>query len=104
MAPTPASGVPECWARLAPASPPILRGMKTTDRLEEMRAKAAIGGGQQRNAQQHAEGELTAREGIDLVLDEGSFTQIDAFVLARPTELIADDDPVLGDGGVNRVG
>ncbi|HVD51117.1 MAG TPA: carboxyl transferase domain-containing protein, partial [Candidatus Udaeobacter sp.] len=61
--------------------------MKTTDRLGEMRAKASLGGGEQRIAQQHAKGKLTARERIDLVLDEGSFTELDAFVLARPTEL-----------------
>src|SRR5467141_4162166 len=78
--------------------------MKTTDRLQEMRAKAAIGGGEQRIAQQHAKGKLTARERIDLVLDEGSFTELDAFVLARPTELIADDERVMGDGVVTGFG
>jgi len=72
-----------------------------------MRAKAALGGGQQRIAQQHAKGKLTARERIDLVLDEGSFTELDAFVLARPTELIPDDERVMGDGvvtGFGRIG
>jgi len=78
--------------------------MKITDRLQEMRAKAAIGGGEQRIAQQHAKGKLTARERIDLVLDEGSFTELDAFVLARPTELIADDERVMGDGVVTGFG
>jgi acetyl-CoA carboxylase carboxyltransferase component len=78
--------------------------MKTTDRLQEMRAKAAVGGGEQRIAQQHAKGKLTARERIDLVLDEGSFTELDAFVLARPTELIADDERVMGDGVVTGFG
>jgi acetyl-CoA carboxylase carboxyltransferase component len=78
--------------------------MKTTDRLQEMRAKAAIGGGEQRIAQQHAKGKLTARERIDLVLDEGSFTELDAFVLARPTELIPDEERVMGDGVVTGFG
>jgi acetyl-CoA carboxylase carboxyltransferase component len=78
--------------------------MKTTDRLAEMRAKASIGGGQQRIAQQHAKGKLTARERIDLVLDEGSFTELDAFVLARPTELIPDEERVMGDGVVTGFG
>jgi acetyl-CoA carboxylase carboxyltransferase component len=78
--------------------------MKTTDRLAEMRAKASLGGGKQRIAQQHAKGKLTARERIDLVLDEGSFTELDAFVLARPTELIADEDRVMGDGVVTGFG
>src|SRR5437867_11868722 len=78
--------------------------MRTTDRLSEMRAKASLGGGEQRIAQQHAKGKLTARERIDLVLDEGSFTELDAFVLARSTELIADDERVMGDGVVTGFG
>src|SRR5438067_12236509 len=69
-----------------------------------MRATASLGGGQQRIAQQHAKGKLTARERIDLVLDEGSFSELDAFVLARPTELIADDERVMGDGVVTGFG
>jgi propionyl-CoA carboxylase beta chain len=78
--------------------------MKTTDRLTEVRAKAALGGGKQRIEQQHAKGKLTARERIDLVLDEGSFTELDAFVLARPTELIPDEERVMGDGVVTGFG
>jgi len=78
--------------------------VKITDRLTEMRAKASLGGGEQRIAQQHAKGKLTARERIDLVLDEGSFTELDAFVLARSTELIADDERVMGDGVVTGFG
>src|SRR5213595_2997196 len=78
--------------------------MKTTDRLSEMRAKASVGGGEQRIGKQHAKGKLTARERIDLVLDEGSFTELDAFVLARPTELIADEERVMGDGVVTGFG
>ena len=78
--------------------------MKTTDRLTELRANAALGGGKQRIEQQHAKGKLTARERIDLLLDEGSFTELDAFVLARPTELILDDERVMGDGVVTGFG
>ncbi len=78
--------------------------MKTTDRLTEVRAKAALGGGKQRTEQQHAKGKLTARERIDLLVDEGSFTELDAFVLARPTELIPDDERVMGDGVVTGFG
>jgi propionyl-CoA carboxylase beta chain len=69
-----------------------------------MREKAALGGGKQRIEQQHAKGKLTARERIDLVLDDASFTELDAFVLARPTELIADDERVMGDGVVTGFG
>src|SRR5438309_751023 len=93
-----ACGMPT--GRAALSSPP----MRTTDRLSEMRAKAALGGGEQRIAQQHAKGKLTARERIDLVLDEGSFTELDAFVLARPTELIPEDGRVMGDGVVTGFG
>src|SRR5512132_617512 len=78
--------------------------MKTTDRLEEMRRKAALGGGDTRIQQQHAKGKLTARERIELLLDEGSFTELDAFVMARPTELIAGDERVMGDGVVTGFG
>src|SRR5437899_276621 len=86
--------------RAALSSPTI----KTTYRLQEMRVKAAGGGGEQRIAQQHAKGKLTARERIDLVLDEDSFMELDAFVLARPTELIPDDERVMGDGVVTGFG
>src|SRR3989442_10589846 len=78
--------------------------VKITDRLTELRAKAALGGGKQRIEQQHAKGKLTARERIDLLLDEGSFTELDAFVLARPTELIPDDERAMGDGVVTGFG
>ncbi len=65
-------------------------------RLEAMRARAREGGGRVRIDAQHARGKLTARERIDLLLDPGSFVEIDAFVTARG----ADDDPeaILGDG------
>ena len=67
-------------------------------RLDAMRARAQEGGGQVRVDAQHARGKLTARERIELLLDPGSFVEIDAFVTARG----ADDDPdaVLGDGVV----
>ena len=68
------------------------------DRLRGMRARAVEGGGQDRIDAQHARGKLTARERIDLLLDAGSFVELDAFVTARGS----DDDPdaVLGDGVV----
>src|SRR5256885_13589576 len=93
-----ACGMPT--GRAALSSPP----MRTTDRLSEMRAKAALGGGEQRIAQQHAKCKLTARERIDLLLDEGSFTELDAFVMARPSELIADEERAMGDGVVTGFG
>ena len=78
--------------------------MKPTERLEEMRRKAAVGGGETRIEQQHAKGKLTARERVDLLVDEGSFTELDAFVLPRPSELVSDDERVMGDGVVTGFG
>jgi len=69
-----------------------------------MRRRAARGGGEQRIEQQHAKGKLTARERIDLLLDEGSFTELDAFVLPRANELVADADRAVGDGVVTGFG
>ena len=69
-------------------------------RLESMRAQALLGGGEARIAQQHARGKLTARERIELLLDDGSFVELDAFVTHRSTAFGLDDDVVLGDGVV----
>src|SRR3989442_4079565 len=80
------------------------RPMKPRERLAALRAKSALGGGEERIQQQHAKGKLTARERIELLLDEGSFSELDAFVIARPTELIADEDRVMGDGVVTGFG
>jgi propionyl-CoA carboxylase beta chain len=63
-----------------------------------------VGGGEVRIQQQHAKGKLSARERVDLLLDDASFTELDAFVMARPTELIPDDERVIGDGVVTGFG
>jgi len=65
-----------------------------------MRARAALGGGEARIAQQHAKGKLTARERVDLLLDDGSFTELGAFVTARSD----DEGAPLGDGVVTGFG
>jgi propionyl-CoA carboxylase beta chain len=69
-------------------------------RLEQMRAEALLGGGATRIERQHASGKLTARERLDLLLDPGSFTELDAFVTHRATEFGLDENHVLGDGVV----
>ena len=61
--------------------------MAKSERLDEIRRTAAAGGGEERIQQQRAKGKLTARERLDLLVDEGCFTELDAFVMARPTEL-----------------
>jgi propionyl-CoA carboxylase beta subunit len=67
-------------------------------RLQELRARALLGGGQTRIDQQHSRGKLTARERIELLLDSESFIELDAFVTARGDG--DDPDAALGDGVV----
>ena len=69
-------------------------------RLEQMRAEAMQGGGPVRVERQHAWGKLTARERLDLLLDPGSFVELDAFVTHRATEFGLDRQHFLGDGVV----
>ena len=62
---------------------------KHLDRLEELRrrnAEAEEGGGAERRERQHKEGKLSARERIDLLLDEGSFEELDKFVRHHCTD------------------
>jgi propionyl-CoA carboxylase beta chain len=70
------------------------------ERLERMRAEAQQGGGPVRIERQHAWGKLTARERLDLLLDPGSFVELDAFVTHRATEFGLDRQHFLGDGVV----
>ena len=57
--------------------------------LERRREDARAGGGARRVAAQHAKGKLTARERVDLLLDDGSFEEFDMFVAHRCTTLPA---------------
>ncbi len=68
------------------------------ERLHRMRAEALLGGGLVRIERQHAWGKLTARERLDLLLDPGSFVELDAFVIHRATEFGLDKQHFLGDG------
>ena len=68
--------------------------------LLEKREKALLGGGKQRIADQHQKGKLTARERIDLLLDEGSFEEIGMFVQHRSTDFGLDKQKFPGDGVV----
>lgn len=69
-----------------------------TARLLDLRAEAMLGGGLNRIEQQHARGKLTARERLELLLDPGSFVELDAFVMSRSTAFGLEG--VLGDGVV----
>ncbi len=68
--------------------------------LDQMRAEILLGGGAARIDRQHSQGKLTARERLDLLLDAGSFVELDAFVMHRATEFGLADNHVLGDGVV----
>ncbi len=68
--------------------------------LENRRAIARAGGGQRRVEAQHKRGKLTARERIELLLDEGSFEEFDMFVRHRCTDFGMQDDRPAGDGVV----
>ncbi len=60
--------------------------MSTADKLDHLRTlreESHQGGGAERLEQQHARGKLSARERLDLLLDEDSFTELDAFVTHR---------------------
>jgi len=78
--------------------------VKPSEHLEALRARALQGGGQRRIERQRAKGKMTARERLDLLLDEGSFAELDRFVQARPNELAADEERFLGDGVVTGSG
>ena len=68
--------------------------------LELRRQTARLGGGQKRIDSQHAKGKLTARERIELFLDEGSFEEFDMFVAHRCTDFGMEEDRPYGDGVV----
>ncbi len=69
-------------------------------RLAELRAQAELGGGEERIAAQHGKGKLTARERLDLLVDEGSFREFDRFVTHRTSEFGLAEKKFLGDGVV----
>src|SRR6266700_3369207 len=70
------------------------------DTLAELRAGAKLGGGKKRIEAQHARGKLTARERIELLLDKGSFEELDMFVEHRSIEFGMEKTKVPGDGVV----
>jgi propionyl-CoA carboxylase beta chain len=86
------------WRKTVPSNDERLR------RLAELRAQARLGGGSARIERQHAAGKLTARERLDLLLDPGSFVELDAFVTHRATDFGLAEQRILGDGVVTGYG
>lgn len=74
------------------------------EKLLKQREKAQEGGGLDRIEKQHALGKLTARERIELLLDEGSFEEFDMFVSHRCTNFGIDSRHFPGDGVVTGYG
>ncbi|OOY12943.1 methylmalonyl-CoA carboxyltransferase [Thioclava marina] len=68
--------------------------------LEHRRAEARLGGGEKRIEAQHKKGKLTARERIELLLDEGSFEEFDMFKTHRCTDFGMEESKPYGDGVV----
>ena len=74
------------------------------DQLEKKRAAARLGGGEKRIAAQHSKGKLTARERLEVLLDEGTFEEWDMFVEHRCVDFGMQDQKIPGDGVVTGYG
>ncbi|MEM7242507.1 MAG: acyl-CoA carboxylase subunit beta [Pseudomonadota bacterium] len=68
------------------------------EELADKREQARLGGGQRRIDAQHAKGKLTARERLDVLLDEGSFEEYDMYKTHRCTDFGMDEQTIPGDG------
>jgi len=83
------------------------RETTTQDQIDELRRQALLGGGRERIETQHNKGKLTARERVNLLLDAGSFEEIDPFVRHRVTDFGMEKHRYPGDGvvtGHGRIG
>lgn len=74
------------------------------NRLEELNRQAEKGGGDARIEKQHSVGKLTARERIDLLLEKGSFIELDKLVTHRCTDFGMEKQKISGDGVVTGYG
>jgi len=77
------------------------------EHLKRLEAEAEAGGGAQRREREHKAGKLTARERVDLLLDEGTFEELDKFVRHRSTDFGMEEQRPAGDGfvtGYGRIG
>src|SRR5213592_4786831 len=72
--------------------------------LQQRRAQSELGGGAERIAAQHEKGKMTARERLEVLLDAGTFVELDRFVTHRSTDFGLADEKYLGDGVVTGYG
>ena len=95
-----------------PAGPTSHRSPKELSRVDRRQARpparaarrVTSGRGSDRLEQQHARGKLSARERLDLLLDEDTFAELDALVTHRASDFGLDDERYLGDGVVTGSG
>ncbi|QUT03939.1 acyl-CoA carboxylase subunit beta [Sphingobium phenoxybenzoativorans] len=78
--------------------------LAVVEQLEAKREAARLGGGERRIAAQHSKGRLTARERLDVLLDEGSFEELDMYVEHNCTDFGMDEQHIPGDGVVTGSG
>src|ERR1700756_4847313 len=89
------------------STPKPMEHRKHLDRLEELRrrnAEAEEGGGPERRERQNKEGKLSARERVDLLLDEGSFEELDKFVRHHCADFGMEEQRPAGDGFITGYG
>ena len=67
------------------------------EKLNQLRVQSQMGGGEKRIARQKARGKMTARERVDLLLDKGSFRELDAFAVHRERNFDMDKQKYMGD-------
>ncbi len=78
--------------------------MNKREILEQKIADAQVGGGEARIQSQHKKGKLTARERVNILMDEGSFEEIGMLVTHRSTDFGMEKEQYLGDGVVTGYG
>src|SRR6266404_2354236 len=81
-----------------------LAGLPPREKLAALDAQAELGGGQERIEKQHQEGKLSARERIELLLDPGSFIELDKFKTHRADDFGMSEKKILGDGVITGYG
>ena len=77
---------------------------KKIDELKKNKQSARLGGGNDRIKKQHEKGKMTARERIDMLLDSGSFVEMDMFAKHQCTDFGMDKNRIPGDGVVTGYG
>lgn len=77
-----------------------MKNLDPNERLQELRSKVKQGGGEAKLEAQHKRGKMTARERIEMLVDEGSFVELDAFAVHDCVDFGMEKNKVLGDGVV----